>query len=86
MAQSRHDCLTFVPLPAAVPSWSIRLVWILLAALVPFAVGVAVAARAGRSRSPFPGTTAPVDPRIEEREESTLLRLLRGIPMMLPVT
>jgi hypothetical protein len=77
--------LAFVPLPATVPSWSVRLVWILLAALVPFAVGVAVAARAGSPRSPFPGTMAPADLRIEEREESTLLRLARGIPITIAI-
>jgi hypothetical protein len=77
--------LAFVPLPAVVPSWSIRLVWILLAALVPFAVGVAVAARADRPRSVFPGTTARADLSIEEREESTLRRLLRGIPITIAI-
>ncbi len=77
--------LAFVPLPGAVPSWAIRLVWILLAALVPFALGVAMAARAGNRRSTLPGTGVPSDPRMEERRESTVVRLLRGIPITIAI-
>lgn len=38
--------LSFVPLPDTVPSWSVRLVWIALAILIPLAVGTAVAVQA----------------------------------------
>lgn len=37
--------LAFVPLPASVPSWIVRLVWLGLAVAVPLALGLAVAAR-----------------------------------------
>src|SRR5580704_16521595 len=38
--------LAFVPIPHAVPSWSVRLAWVTLALIIPFAVGIAVAAKA----------------------------------------
>jgi uncharacterized membrane protein YqjE len=37
--------LAFVPIPSWIPSWSIRLVWLGLALIVPFAMGIAVTAR-----------------------------------------
>ena len=40
--------LAFVPLPHAVPSWIVRLVWTGLALLVPIALGLALAARRPR--------------------------------------
>lgn len=61
--------LAFVPLPDSVPTWAVRLVWIVLALAVPLAVGVAVAAKA-----------PPGQPR-----ESTLKRLMRGFPITLGI-
>src|ERR1700682_2039469 len=49
--------LAFVPLSSRVPTWSIRLVWILLALAVPFALGIALAARARGIPPTVPGTT-----------------------------
>lgn len=57
--------VAFVPLPHWVPSWIVRLVWLGLAILVPFAVGLAVAAKA-----PPPA-----------KHESVLKRVLRGFPI-----
>src|SRR5262245_54227908 len=47
--------LAFVPIPAFVPPWTIRLGWLALAVAVPFAVGIAMATRARGSGSPVPG-------------------------------
>ena len=57
--------LAFVPIPHWVPSWIVRIVWLALAALVPFSLGLAMAAKAPRS--------AP--------RESFIKRLLRGFPI-----
>ncbi len=38
--------LAFVPIPHAVPAWTVRIVWMTLALLIPFGVGIAVAAKA----------------------------------------
>ncbi len=57
--------LAFVPLPHWVPSWIVRLVWLGLALIVPFAVGLAVAAKA-----PPPAKHEPV-----------IKRILRGFPI-----
>ena len=38
--------LAFVPIPHAVPSWTVRIVWMTLALVIPFAVGIAVATKA----------------------------------------
>jgi len=57
--------LGFVPLPSWVPSWVVRVVWIALGVIVPFAVGTAIAAR-----------QAPDQPR-----RSWPARLLRGFPI-----
>jgi len=57
--------LALVPIPHWVPSWIVRIVWLGLAALVPFSLGLAMAARAPRS--------AP--------RESFVKRLLRGFPI-----
>src|ERR1700682_6079830 len=48
--------LAFVPLSSRVPTWSIRLVWILLALAVPFALGIALAARSRGIAPSIPGT------------------------------
>jgi len=61
--------LAFVPIPHAVPAWSVRLVWIGLALVIPFAVGIAVASKAPRS-----------EPR-DSRKESRVLTVLRGFPI-----
>jgi uncharacterized membrane protein YqjE len=57
--------LAFVPVPHWVPSWIVRVVWLALAALVPFSLGLAVAAKAPPSAPP----------------ESFVKRLLRGFPI-----
>jgi hypothetical protein len=57
--------VAFVPVPDWVPSWTVRVAWLGLATLVPFAVGIAVAAKA-----------PPHGPR-----ESVLKRVLRGFPI-----
>lgn len=57
--------LAFVPIPHWVPSWIVRVVWLGLAALVPFSLGLAMAAKA-----------PPEAPR-----ESSIKRLLRGFPI-----
>ena len=75
--------LAFVPVPAAVPDWAIRLVWIILAVSVPFGLGMAVATRSRGPGAPVPGTppAAPTSP----LAESKFTRLLRGIPITLAV-
>src|SRR3954471_10158494 len=57
--------LALVPIPHSVPSWTIRLVWLSLALLIPLGLGLAIAKYA-------PADTA---------RESFLKRLLRGYPM-----
>ena len=57
--------IAFVPIPHAVPSWAVRLVWVGLALLIPFGVGIAVA-----FKSPASG-----------RKESPVLSVLRGFPI-----
>jgi hypothetical protein len=59
--------IAFVPLSKNVPSWIVRLVWIGLALVVPFVVGLVVAAKA-------PAGTPP---------EPVWKRLLRGFPITL---
>jgi hypothetical protein len=55
----------FVPVPRWIPSWIIRITWIALAAIIPIAVGIALAAKA-------PPPT---------RHESIARRVLRGFPI-----
>ena len=57
--------LAFVPIPHWIPSWSIRLVWLGLALIVPLAMGIAVTARG-------PATLA---------HESVVKRFARGFPI-----
>jgi hypothetical protein len=57
--------LAFIPIPHWVPSWIVRVVWLGLAALVPFSLGLAIASKA-----------PPTGPR-----ESFVKRLLRGFPI-----
>ena len=61
--------LAFAPIPEAVPSWTIRLVWIGLALSVPIIVGTVVAAKAPPGSPP----------------ESGLKRLARGFPITLGI-
>lgn len=62
--------LAFVPLPGRVPSWTVRLVWITLAALVPFAVGITLAVRRRDAAA---------------LRESRLARLLRGFSVTIAI-
>lgn len=57
--------LAFVPIPHRIPSWTIRIVWVALALIVPLAVGLAVAAKA-------PSST---------KKESRAVTVLRGFPI-----
>jgi hypothetical protein len=57
--------LAFVPIPHWIPSWTVRLLWLTLAIVVPVAVGLAVAAKAPPRMPP----------------ESTFKRVLRGFPI-----
>jgi hypothetical protein len=57
--------VAFVPLPHWIPSWTVRLVWLGLALLVPVALGLAIAAKA-----------PPTAPR-----EASIKRVLRGFPI-----
>jgi hypothetical protein len=65
--------LAFVPLPTWIPQWVVRLVWIGLAVVVPFAVGIAMALRRPRG-----STLSEVNP--PAAREPALKRLLRGFP------
>jgi hypothetical protein len=57
--------IAFIPIPRSIPAWTVRLVWLVLAIVVPFAVGLAVAAKA-------PPRTPP---------ERFVTRVLRGFPI-----
>ena len=65
--------LAFVPIPHAVPAWTVRIVWMTLALLIPFGVGIAVAAKA-------PTKTFTKDSP-SGRRRSRLLAVLRGFPI-----
>jgi hypothetical protein len=41
--------IAFVPIPHSIPSWVVRIVWVGLALIIPFAVGIALATKAPRS-------------------------------------
>ena len=60
--------IALVPIPRAVPTWTVRLVWTTLALVIPFAVGLALA------------TKAPPSPK-GGRKESRALTVLRGFPI-----
>src|SRR6266446_8070310 len=85
--------LAFIPLSSRIPTWSIRLVWILLALAVPFALGIALAARARGVPPTIPGTGLPGGVpagRMTPIPHSPLsrskgMRLLLGIPITLAV-
>jgi uncharacterized membrane protein YqjE len=62
--------LAFVPLPGWVPSWTVRVVWITLAVLVPFAVGITLAAYRRNAAA---------------LRESRLARLWHGVPVTIGV-
>jgi Putative Actinobacterial Holin-X, holin superfamily III len=70
--------LAFVPLPEWVPQWTVRVVWISLAAAVPFAVGITMAMRRpGQSTT----TGALSNGAATLQRESGLKRLFRGFPI-----
>jgi hypothetical protein len=79
--------ISFVPLPGWVPAWTVRVVWIGLAAAVPFAVGLTMAARR-RGASPGPALSGPglsATRRHGVERESALARLLRGFPITIGI-
>lgn len=57
--------LGFVPIPHWVPGWTIRVVWLVLALVIPLAMGIAVTARGAASLA----------------HESIFKRLARGLPI-----
>jgi hypothetical protein len=61
--------LALVPIPHAVPSWIVRIVWLSLALVIPFAVGISVARKA-----------PPSDSKTSEKE-SRVVTVLRGFPI-----
>lgn len=69
--------LAFVPIPHAVPAWTVRIVWMTLALLIPFGVGIAVAAKAPTKDSAKDSTKDSPS----GRSESRLLAVLRGFPI-----
>ena len=70
--------ISFVPLPEWVPDWTVRVVWIGLAAAVPFAVGLTMALRRrGASTGSGPATSV--------ERESAVARLLRGFPVTIGI-
>jgi membrane protein len=75
--------LAFVPIPVAIPDWAVRLAWVVLAALVPFAVGMTLALRSRGTGPVIPGTPGP--PPRTPLVESRLTRLLRGLPVTVAV-
>lgn len=82
--------LAFVPIPPWVPAWGIRLAWIALAIIVPFVLGVVMAARSRGVAAPIPGTrrrkaSHETSARHSPIRESRVVRLFRGIPMTLAV-
>jgi len=85
--------LTFAPLPQWIPTWVIRLIWVALAVAVPFALGVAMAARSRGAAAPIPGTVlAASSPALRKSavrhsplRESKLFRLFRGFPITLAI-
>src|SRR6266568_2360219 len=85
--------LVFIPLPHWIPTWGIRAVWIALAVLVPFAVGLTVAARSRGTHPTIPGTAPIMGPpsgravsvQHSPLRESKVVRLLRGVPITLAV-
>ena len=81
--------LAFVPFSASVPRGAIRLAWTVLAVLVPFALGLAVAMRSRPAAVPIPGS-APVPARAPAAEtplaEPWIVRLLRGVPLTMAIS
>jgi hypothetical protein len=62
--------IAFVPLPDRIPNWTVRVVWIALAILIPIGVGVAVTIKAPRTASWRP----------------LVVRVLRGFPITVGLT
>jgi hypothetical protein len=65
--------LGFIPLPAWIPAWTVRVVWIALAVVVPLGVGLTMALRQPRSQRDGASDAT--------RQDSALKRLLRGFPI-----
>jgi hypothetical protein len=62
--------LALVPLPSRVPDWPIRAVWMALAVVIPFGIGIAVTLKAPRGAGGGP----------------VLLRVLQGFPLTIGLT
>ena len=86
--------LNFAPLPHSwAPTWAIRLIWIILAVGVPFALGAAMAARSRGTAAPIPGTASAATSlgsgesarHHSPLRESKIVRLFRGVPITLGV-
>jgi hypothetical protein len=74
--------LAFVPIPHAVPAWAVRIVWVALALLIPFAVGISVAAKASpRSDLKDSSKDSSNDVPRGSRKASPVLTVLRGFPI-----
>jgi hypothetical protein len=85
--------LVFVPLPAWIPTWTIRMIWIALAVAVPLTLGSTLAARSRGAAVPIPGTVPTAGSgrlRAAAIKDSPVksskgLRLLQGIPITLGI-
>jgi hypothetical protein len=81
--------ISFVPIPEWIPDWTVRAVWIGLAAAVPFAVGLTMAMRRrGASRGPGSPTRShgqrAADRDSVERESAVTI-LFRGFPITIGI-
>ena len=79
--------LAFVPIPQWVSDWTVRAVWIVLAAAVPCTIGIVMAVNPRRpTASAAVGRGTPDEPSpAPPPPESTLRRMLRGIPITIGV-
>ena len=73
--------LGFVPLPDWIPSWTVRVGWIVLAAAVPLAVGITIAVRRRNVSALEP---MPTNGRLAS-QESAVTRVLRGFPITIAI-
>ena len=83
--------LAFVPIPKWVPSWTVRVAWIILALAVPVAIGLAMAIRPPVRQAPRvqrsldDGTTRIGEGDAAERRDGRLMRTVRGFPITIGV-
>jgi hypothetical protein len=80
--------ISFVPLPEWVPAWTVRVVWIGLAAAVPFAVGLILAMRrrgVSTGRGVMGAGSGPATGGATIERESAITRLFRGFPITLGI-